>query len=62
MAISAATAGVAYAALQTFGNSDTLVDVWLALITLQLMRGLTSAVKIVDSGGPIRLLSSPDES
>ncbi len=57
MALSAVTSAVTFFALQKFGHADTLVDVWLALITLQLMRGLTSAVKILDKDGPIRLLS-----
>ena len=55
MALSAGTAAVAFMILQELDLADTLVNVWLALITLQLMRGLTSAVKIVDSNGPIQL-------
>jgi Na+-driven multidrug efflux pump len=34
-----------------------LIHVWGAIIVLQAMRGLTSALKICDSTGPIRLLS-----
>ena len=58
MALSAGTAAAMFVLLQEFGYADTLVDVWLALITLQLIRGLTSAVKILDRDGPIQLLSS----
>ena len=58
MAVSAATAGLTFATLQEIGYSDTLVDVWIAIIMLQLMRGITSALKICDSDGPIRLLST----
>jgi putative MATE family efflux protein len=57
MALSAATAGLTFATLQEFGYSDTLVDVWIALIMLQVMRGITSALKIIDNDGPIRLLA-----
>lgn len=62
MALSAATAAATFILLQEFGYADTLVDVWLALITLQIMRGLTSAIKIMDRDGPIRLLSSSSSS
>jgi putative MATE family efflux protein len=58
MALSAGTAALSFFALQSIDVADTLVNVWVALIILQLMRGLTSAVKIVDSEGPIKLLSS----
>jgi Na+-driven multidrug efflux pump len=37
--------------------NDRLVHVWLALIALQTMRGLTSLWKLVDRDGPINLLS-----
>ena len=37
-------------------SSETLVHVWIALIVLQCMRGLTSLVKLVDANGPINLL------
>lgn len=56
MALSVGTAGLTFAVLENIGYSDTLVDVWISLIILQLMRGLTSAVKIFDEDGPIRLL------
>jgi putative MATE family efflux protein len=62
MFLSAGTAAIAFVLLQGLDFTDTLVDVWIALITLQLMRGLTSAVKIVDNQGPIRLLSSSTSS
>ena len=42
--------------LQSTGNVDNLVGVWSALVGLQLMRGITSAVRIIDDAGPIRLL------
>ena len=45
-----------FAALQGASSSDTLIHVWIALISLQVMRGLTSAVKSVDKDGPIQLL------
>lgn len=38
------------------GDSDTLVNVWYGLITLQAMRGMTSLVKLVETSGPIDLL------
>lgn len=38
-------------------STDTLVHVWLALIALQMMRGLTSLWKLVDANGPINVLS-----
>lgn len=62
MFLSAGTAAITFAFLQGLDFTDTLVDVWIALITLQLMRGLTSAVKIIDKKGPIRLLSSSTSS
>jgi putative MATE family efflux protein len=62
MFLSAGTAAIAFVLLQELDSTDTLVDIWIALITLQLMRGLTSAVKIVDNQGPIRLLSSSTSS
>jgi Na+-driven multidrug efflux pump len=59
MALSGATAWVSFLALQeVYGSSDTLLHVWCALIMLQLMRGITSFVKIVDKDGPINLLES----
>jgi putative MATE family efflux protein len=57
MALSGATAAITFYALQAAGGTteDTLPHIWLALIALQFMRGLTSFVKLVDSNGPIRL-------
>eukprot|EP00566_Odontella_aurita_P009366 CAMPEP_0113533346 /NCGR_PEP_ID=MMETSP0015_2-20120614/4548_1 /TAXON_ID=2838 /ORGANISM="Odontella" /LENGTH=500 /DNA_ID=CAMNT_0000432377 /DNA_START=339 /DNA_END=1841 /DNA_ORIENTATION=+ /assembly_acc=CAM_ASM_000160 len=40
-----------------FGEQDTLVHVWYALVVLQLMRGFTSVLKLVESDGPIDLLA-----
>jgi Na+-driven multidrug efflux pump len=56
MAVSAAVAGIFYVTLQEMHWSDALFQVWSALIALQFMRGVTSAYKIVDRNGPIRLL------
>jgi len=42
--------------LQSTGQFDNLLGIWVALIGLQAMRGITSAIKIVDDNGPIRLL------
>ena len=56
MALSAATAALTFYLLQEMTMKDTLAHVWLALIVLQLMRGLTSLVKIVDNNGRIKLL------
>jgi Na+-driven multidrug efflux pump len=42
--------------LLRWGDNDTLVNVWCALITLQAMRGITSFVKVVEKMGPIDLL------
>jgi Na+-driven multidrug efflux pump len=61
MVISGATAAAVFVALQGSSSSDTLLHVWTALISLQVMRGLTSAVKIVDNDGPIKLLGGNAE-
>ena len=58
MALSVGTAAASFVFLQSLGTADTLVHVWTSLIILQLMRGITSAVKIVEGKGPIRLLES----
>ena len=61
MAISGVVAWVSCAFLQTTDpppEGNTLFHVWLALNVLQLMRGITSAVKLVDDDGPIRLLAA----
>ena len=55
MIVSGSVATVCFFALQSTGQSDNLFNVWAAIICLQLMRGITSAVKIVDNEGPIRL-------
>ncbi|KAL3942894.1 MAG: hypothetical protein SGARI_000116 [Bacillariaceae sp.] len=61
MALSAFVAGSFFWILHSMDISDDLFDVWSALICLQLMRGLTSAYKIVDDDGPIRLLDNKFE-
>lgn len=61
MVISGATAAAVFVALQGASSSDTLIHVWTALISLQVMRGLTSAVKIIDNDGPIKLLGGSAE-
>ena len=55
MALSGATAAVTFYALQSTNSADTMVHVWIALLALQLMRGLTSLVKLFDPAGPIKL-------
>ena len=57
MIVSGAAGSVLFLALQSTGAVDNLVGVWAALTGLQVMRGITSAVKIVDDDGPIRLLA-----
>ena len=57
MALSGLFGSVVFVALESTGRVDNLFGVWAALLGLQLMRGVTSAVKIVDDGGPIRLLA-----
>lgn len=56
MALSGATALASFAVLE-YGpaSSDTLVHVWMALLVLQLGRGLTSLWKLIDKDGPIDL-------
>jgi putative MATE family efflux protein len=57
MAISGVAAWCSFFGLQSFnGSEDTLLHVWIALIVLQFMRGITSFVKIVEKDGPINLL------
>ncbi|KAL3801891.1 hypothetical protein ACHAW5_008677 [Stephanodiscus triporus] len=65
MALSVISAFAMFAVLEysSFGreilngsDSDTLVNVWYALITLQALRGITSLVKVVEKTGPINLL------
>jgi Na+-driven multidrug efflux pump len=61
MLISGFVTAIFFWTLQTTGESDKLFNVWAALICLQLMRGITSAVKIFDENGPIKLGRSPVE-
>ena len=57
MVLSGLTGVSTFVALQAAGPSDdTLFHVWIALIALQVMRGLTSLYKIVQVDGPINLL------
>lgn len=57
MALSGATAWTSFLVLeQVYGTAETLLHVWIALIVLQLIRGITSFVKIIDRDGPIDLL------
>jgi putative MATE family efflux protein len=58
MALSAFVAGSFFCILQSMHLTDELFCVWSALICLQLMRGLTSAYKIIEDKGPIRILES----
>jgi Na+-driven multidrug efflux pump len=63
MLLSGLTAVATFLALETLGSDvDTLVHVWVALIALQTMRGLTSLWKLMDSNGPINLLSMKEQS
>ena len=63
MLISGFVTAIFFWTLQTTGESDKslLFNIWAALICLQLMRGITSAVKIFDRNGPIKLGGSPVE-
>lgn len=56
MALSGLVGSIIFGAVESTGKFDNLVGVWVALIGLQAMRGITSAVKIVDKKGPIQLL------
>ena len=69
MALSVLSAFAMFAVLEytTFGqdtllrgDTDTLVNVWYGLITLQAMRGITSLVKLVEVPGPIDLLGKQE--
>jgi putative MATE family efflux protein len=59
MALSGLVGSIIFVGLQSTGKVDNLFGVWTALIGLQMMRGITSAVKIVDENGPINLLAEP---
>lgn len=57
MALSGVTAVASFALLELGQvDVDTLVHVWVALLALQVMRGLTSLWKLVDKQGPVALL------
>lgn len=63
MVLSGLTGVSTFVALQAMGPSDeTLLHVWIALIVLQIMRGLTSSYKIVQADGPINILNQKYES
>jgi Na+-driven multidrug efflux pump len=62
MALSGLVGSAIFVGLQSTGLVDNLFGVWAALIGLQMMRGITSAVKIVDENGPINLLAEPSSS
>ena len=58
MLLSGATAAATFLVLDVGSDhSATLMHVWLGLISLQTMRGVTSVVKLVDKDGPIDLLA-----
>ena len=61
MVLSASVAIGSFYGLQYFDGAvettSTLVHVWYALVTLQLMRGVTSLWKLADADGPIDLFS-----
>eukprot|EP00977_Amphora_coffeiformis_P025566 scaffold20489_cov159-Amphora_coffeaeformis.AAC.4 len=58
MVLSGLTGVSTFVALQAAGPDDnTLFHVWIALIALQVMRGLTSLYKIVETDGPINILN-----
>jgi putative MATE family efflux protein len=60
MALSGIIASVGFWVLQWTEQSESLLsNVWLSLIMLQIMRGVTSAVRILDDDGPIKLLKNP---
>ena len=56
MVLSGLVGSAIFLGLQSTGQFDNLLGIWVALIGLQAMRGITSAIKIVDDNGPIRLL------
>ena len=58
MALSGATAWISFIMLQeASGAAESLLHVWIGLVVLQFMRGITSfVVKIVEKDGPIDLL------
>lgn len=59
MLLSGLIAAATYLVLNIqYGCENNLLHVWLALLTLQGMRGLTSAWKIIQQEGPVDLLCS----
>jgi putative MATE family efflux protein len=59
MAVSGIVASVGFWVLQSSDQGGSLLfHVWLSLILLQVMRGVTSAVKILDNEGPIKLMKT----
>ena len=68
MLLSGSTAWISFLALEQTGfmaaaeGNTTLLNIWIALNVLQLMRGLTSLVKVIDKNGPINLLASSSDS
>jgi putative MATE family efflux protein len=60
MAISGIVASIGFLALQSTDQAGSLLfHLWSSLILLQLVRGITSAVKILDREGPIKFMKSP---
>ena len=41
----------------TFQQTNELIHIWLALVVLQILRGLTSLYKLIDKDGPIKILA-----
>jgi len=59
MALSGAVGAVSFLAINSNDSSSSmLVHVWTALLVLQLVRGITSTVKMVDTNGPIQIWKS----
>ncbi|CAB9499622.1 Protein DETOXIFICATION [Seminavis robusta] len=60
MFVSVAAALAVYMSLMgmDYSNGDTLVQVWTALIVLQLFRGITASWKIAQKAGPIDILTA----
>jgi len=57
MILSASVAMVSFFVLHHLGDpSDSLKYIWYSLVILQVMRGITSLIKLVDKEGPIDLL------
>ena len=60
MVLSVGVAVLGFIGLERYGvgTGDTLVHVWEGLLVLQLARGVTSLVKLVDKKGPIDLFGN----